>query len=355
MVHSTSFVQNLFRGIVEPRQAFPYPEPLTPAQFQFLEDMLPHLSKTAREVNDPLLNDKLASVPDNVMQVLKENLLFGLQVPEEYGGLGLTNSAYARVAQCAGADDLGVSIILGAHQSIGFKGISLFGTPEQKAKYLPKLATGENFAAFALTEPGSGSDAASIRTRAELAPDGSHWILNGSKVWISNGGIAEIFTVFAKTPVVDEASGETVEKVSAFIVERSFGGVTNGPPEDKMGIKCSNTAEVYFDNVPVPLENILLQPGDGFKVAMQILNNGRFGMGAVLSGTMKLAIEQAVNFAVNRKQFGSTIDHFGAIQEKIAHMAMRQYATESLGFMVSGIMDSGATVSWPRPRRPSPS
>merc|ERR1712079_981787 len=207
----------------------------------------------------------------------------------------------------------------------------------------PKLASGEQFAAFALTEPSSGSDANSIKTRAELSPDGKHYILNGSKIWISNGGIAEVFTVFAKTPVVDPKSGETVEKVSAFIVERKFGGVSHGPPEKKMGIKCSNTAEVYFEDCPIPAENVLGGVGNGFKVAMQILNNGRFGMAAALSGTMRAGITKAVEHATQRNQFGAKIDTYGTIQEKIARMSMVHYATESMAYMVSGIMDSGAT------------
>ena len=182
---------------------------------------------------------------------------FGLLVPEDLGGVGLCNTQYARVTEIVGANDLGVGIFIGAHQSIGYKGILIAGNPEQKAKYLPDLASGKTLAAFALTEPSSGSDANSIKSRAELSPDGKHWILNGSKIWISNGGIAEIFTVFAKTPVPDPKSGAVVEKVSAFIVERSFGGVSHGPPEKKMGIKCSNTAEVYFENVPVPVENVI--------------------------------------------------------------------------------------------------
>merc|ERR1712141_433949 len=232
---------------------------------------------------------------------------------------------------------------IGAHQSIGFKGILIAGSPEQKEKYLPRLASGEDFAAFALTEPSSGPDANSIKTRADLSPDGNHWILNGAKIWISNGGIAEIFTVFAKTPVPDEKSGEMVEKVSAFIVERKFGGVSHGPPENKMGIKCSNTAEVYFENTPIPVENVIGKPGEGFKVAMQILNNGRFGMAAALSGTQRFAIKKAVDHAITRHQFGGRIDSYGTIQEKIARMSMVHYATESMAYMVSGIMDSGAT------------
>uniref|UniRef100_A0A671P9F7 Very long-chain specific acyl-CoA dehydrogenase, mitochondrial n=1 Tax=Sinocyclocheilus anshuiensis TaxID=1608454 RepID=A0A671P9F7_9TELE len=160
---------------------------------------------------------------------------------------------------------------------------------------------------------------------------------------LSNGGIAEIFTVFAKTPMKDEKTGEMKDKITAFIVERSFGGVTHGPPEKKMGIKASNTAEVYFENVRVPAECVLGDVGGGFKVAMNILNNGRFGMAAALSGTMKGVIAKAVDHAASRTQFGNKIHNYGAIQEKMARMAMLQYVTESMAYMVSGNMDSGAT------------
>merc|ERR1719222_1498953 len=282
------------------------------------------------EQNDPLMNDQMETVPEETVNALRELGAFGLQVPVELDGVGLTNTQYARLTEVVGGNDLGVGILLA-------------GTPEQKEKYLPKLASGENFAAFALTEPSSGSDAGSIKTRAVLNKEGTHWILNGGKIWITNGGIAEIFTVFAKTPIMDPATGTETEKVSAFIVERSFGGVTNGPPENKMGIKCSNTAEVYFENTPIPVENVLRSPGEGFKVAMEILNNGRFGMGTALSGTMRSVIKKATDHATQRVQFGSGIDGYGAIQEKIARMSMLHYATESMAYMVAGVMDSGAS------------
>jgi len=247
------------------------------------------------------------------------------------------------LVEIVGTHDLGVGITLGAHQSIGFKGILLFGTKAQKEKYLPKLASGETIAAFCLTEPSSGSDAASIRTSAVPSPCGKYYTLNGSKIWISNGGLADVFTVFAKTPVTDAATGAVKEKITAFVVERSFGGVTHGPPEKKMGIKASNTAEVYFDGVRVPSENVLGKVGGGFKVAMHILNNGRFGMAAALAGTMRGIIAKAVDHAANRTQFGEKIHNFGLIQEKLARMAMLQYVTESMAYMVSANMDQGAT------------
>merc|ERR1719277_797171 len=309
-VTSNSFVQNVFRGMIEPTQVFPFPVALDEEQRENLEMLVPIAERVMEEQNDPLLNDQLESVPEDTVNALRELGAFGLQVPVELDGVGLTNTQYARLTEVVGGNDLGVGIFIGAHQSIGFKGILLCGTDEQKAKYLPKLASGENFAAFALTEPSSGSDAGSIKTRAELNKEGTHWILNGGKIWISNGGIAEIFTVFAKTPIKDEATGTVTEKVSAFIVERSFGGVTNGPPEKKMGIKCSNTAEVYFDDVIIPAENIIGEVGDGFKVAMEVLNSGRFGMGATLNGTQKGLIARATEFAKNRTQFRDKIYNF---------------------------------------------
>merc|ERR1719180_641746 len=332
-VNSNSFVQNVFRGIVETEQVFPYPTALDEEQAENLQMLVPIAERVMTEQNDPLLNDQLESVPEDTINALRDLGAFGLQVPVELDGVGLTNTQYARLTEVVGGNDLGVGIFIGAHQSIGFKGILLCGTDAQKEQYLPKLASGENFAAFALTEPSSGSDAGSIKTRAELNEAGTHWILNG--------GIAEIFTVFCKTPITDEKTGTVTEKVSAFIVERAFGGVTHGPPEKKMGIKCSNTAEVYFENTPIPVENVLSKPGDGFKVAMEILNNGRFGMGAALSGTMRSVIAKATDHATQRTQFGSRIDDYGAIQEKIAKMSMLHYATESMAYMVAGVMDQG--------------
>lgn len=340
---SQSFAVNMFKGQIQTAQVFPYPSVLNEEQEQFLQELVGPVNKFFEEVNDPAKNDALEKVEDNTMEGLKEMGAFGLQVPVDLGGLGLKNTQYARLVEIVGTYDLGVGITLGAHQSIGFKGILLYGNPAQKEKYLPKLASGEHVAAFCLTEPASGSDAASIRTTAVPSPCGKYFTMNGSKIWISNGGLAEIFTVFAKTPMKDPKTGEMKDKISAFIVERSFGGVTSGPPEKKMGIKASNTAEVYFDNVRVPAECLLGEVGEGFKVAMNILNNGRFGMAAALSGTMKGAITKAVDHAANRTQFGSKIHTYGVIQEKMARMAMLQYVTESFAYMISGNMDSGAT------------
>ena len=204
----------------------------------------------AEEIDSKLM-DETKTIPDETLDALKAMGLFGLQIDEDLDGLGLSNTGYARVCEEISVDaSLAVTVM--AHQSIGLKGILLNGNEEQKRKYLPKLATGEEMAAFALTEPTSGSDAQSIRTRATLSEDGSHFLLNGGKIWISNGGWADVMTVFAQVEMPDGK-----DKVTAFIVERAFGGVTSGPPEDKLGIRASNTCEVVFENCPVPVANVL--------------------------------------------------------------------------------------------------
>lgn len=336
-----SFAMGIFTGKAHVDQMFPFPQVLNQDQEEFLTALIDPVEKFMSEENNAAVNDTNAEIEPDTLQGLKEMGAFGLQVPAELDGVGLNNTQYARLVEIVGKYDLGVGIALGAHQSIGFKGILLAGTEEQRKKYLPSLATGEKMAAFCLTEPSSGSDAASIRTNAKLSPDGKHWIMNGGKIWISNGGIAEVFTVFAQTPVKDEKSGEMKNKVTAFIVERAFGGVTSGAPENKMGIKCSNTAEVHFEDVKIPVENVLGGVGNGFKVAMNILNNGRFGMGAALSGTQRGLIAQAVDFAANRTQFGQKISNFGVIQEKIARMTLKHFVSESMAYIVCGLMDQG--------------
>ncbi|XP_011166483.1 very long-chain specific acyl-CoA dehydrogenase, mitochondrial [Solenopsis invicta] len=338
---SESFTMNLFRGHLQLNQVCPYPEPMNEEQTDTIKMLIDPLEKFYEEVNDAAKNDQNACVDEKTLKALWDFGGFSLQVPTEYGGLGLTNTQYSRVVEICGYNDLGVGITLGAHQSIGFKGILLFGTPEQKAKYLPQVCSG-TYAAFCLTEPSSGSDASSIRSRAVKSADGSHYILNGSKIWISNGGIANIMTVFAQVPMKDPKTGETKDKITAFIVERGFGGVTNGPPEKKMGIKCSNTAALFFEDVKIPAENVLGKEGEGFKVAMNILNNGRFGMAAALTGTMRYCINKAVNHATQRVQFGRTLDNYGTIQEKLGRMSILQYVTESLAYMISGNMDKGS-------------
>uniref|UniRef100_A0A182NB72 Very long-chain specific acyl-CoA dehydrogenase, mitochondrial n=1 Tax=Anopheles dirus TaxID=7168 RepID=A0A182NB72_9DIPT len=337
-----SFLTNIFRGQVQPEQVFPYPEALDAEQKEYIAAFVDPVTKFFEEVNDPVKNDVNAQIDEKTTEALWELGAFSLMVPPEYGGLGLNNTQYSRMCDIIGGQDLGLGIFIGAHQSIGFKGILLYGDKRQKEKYLPMVSTGKTYAAFALTEPSSGSDAGSIRCRAVKSADGKHYVLNGSKIWISNGGIADVMTVFAQTEQEDPKTGQKKDKVTAFIVERGFGGVSSGPPENKMGIKCSNTAEVYFEDVKIPIENVLGGEGNGFKVAMNILNNGRFGMAATLSGTMRACIQKAAEHATNRVQFGRKIETYGGIQEKLARMAMHHYVTQSMAYMISGNMDTGS-------------
>ncbi|KAM9185773.1 complex I assembly factor ACAD9, mitochondrial isoform 2-T2 [Dugong dugon] len=281
--------------------------------------------------------DQEGEIPKETLEKLKSLGLFGMQVPEEYGGLGLSNTMYARLGEIT-ALDASITVTLAAHQSIGLKGIIIAGSEEQKTKYLPRLASGEHIAAFCLTEPASGSDAASIRTRATLSEDKKHYILNGSKIWITNGGLADIFTVFAKTQIVD-SNNLIKDKITAFIVERNFGGVTNGKPEDKLGIRGSNTCEVHFENTKVPVENVLGEVGGGFKVAMNILNSGRFSMGSSVAGMLKKLIEMTAEYACTRKQFNKNLSEFGLIQEKFALMAQKAYVMESMAYLTAGLLD----------------
>ena len=302
---SDSFVFGLFKGQINPQNIFPYPSVFNQEEVDELNELFSASFDAFDGTNQALENDLRGDLDPEMVQMLRDFGLFGMQVPEDHGGLGMSNVQMARMSEIGGELDLGVSIYIGAHQSIGFKAILILGTPEMKEKYLPAVASGEKIAAFCLTEPSTGSDASSVQTRAVKQDDGSY-LMNGGKIWITGGGIADIFTVFAQVPVEQE-DGSTKDKMTAFIVERDFGGVTHGAPEKKMGIKCSNTAEVYFDDVRIPAENVIGEVGEGFKVAMEVLNSGRYGMGATLNGTQKGLIKKATEFAANRTQFRSKI------------------------------------------------
>ncbi|XP_046403316.1 complex I assembly factor ACAD9, mitochondrial-like isoform X2 [Ischnura elegans] len=330
------FVKNFFLGRFD-TEYLAYPEVLNGEGLQNLSEMISPLEKFFSQVNS-LEIDKTSNIPDETLSAVKELGLFGQQIPTEYGGLGLNATEYARFAEITALDG-SIAVTLAAHQAIGLKGILIAGNKAQKEKYLPRLATGELIAAYCLTEPGSGSDAASIKTRATLSPDGKTWHLNGNKIWITNGGIADVFTVFAKTEIED-VHGKKQDKITAFLVERKFGGVTNGRPEDKLGIRGSNTCEVNFDNTPVPAENVLGKPGEGFKLAMNILNSGRFSMGSSSAGVLKKLMQITAEHAISRKQFGFHLKDFGIIQEKFAKIACKIYAMESMAYLTAGMIDN---------------
>src|ERR1700734_2433054 len=328
-----SVAKGLIAGHILEDQLFPYPQLRDRDQevLRMMVDAIDDFLGPKRE--DFKRWDREAAQPAEFIQGLRDLGLFGLIIPEEHGGLGLSNAGYARVLSQSSSHDSSVSLTIGAHSSIGMKGILLFGTAEQRARYLPKLASGEMIAAFCLTESGAGSDAASIRTQAAKNADGS-WTLNGEKIWITNGGIADLYTVFART---SSAAG----KITAFVVEAAWPGVSHGPHEDKMGIRASSTTTVNFADVRVPAGNVLDAEGKGFKVAMAILNNGRTGLGGGAVGGMKTLIALATQQAQTRKQFGTPIAQFGLVREKISQMTIDCFAAESAVWMVAHYIDSG--------------
>ncbi len=329
-----SFMKALFHGVIAEDMIFPYPE--LPSDDRENTSMILDSVRRYFAANvDAAKIDREHAIPPEVMDGLKSLGLFGLQIPTDHDGIGLSASAYARVMQEVGGLDASIAVMLGAHQSIGLKGILLFGTPEQKRRYLPKLATGEWTAAFALTEPSAGSDAAAIKTRAELSADGSHYVLNGSKIWITNGGFADVFTVFARTSSLDEGQKP---KITAFIVERGM-GVKNGPNEHKLGIRGSSTTELFFDDVKVPKENVLGEVGRGFKVAMEVLNSGRLGLASGSLGMCSVLLKLGLERVQERRAFGRAIGEFGLIKDKVSAMLAQTFALESMTYLTAGIVD----------------
>ncbi|HQT23490.1 MAG: acyl-CoA dehydrogenase [Sphingobacteriales bacterium 17-39-43] len=256
--------------------------------------------------------------------------LLAVSIPEEYGGFGKNFNTSMLVADSVGAG-CSFAVALSAHTGIGTLPILYYGTKEQKDKYIPKLATGEWKASYCLTEPNSGSDANSGRTKAVLNAEGTHYLITGQKMWITNGGFADIFIVFAKI-------GED-KNLSAFIVEKDFGGITMNPEEHKLGIKGSSTRQVFFTDCPVPVANLLSERENGFKIAVNILNIGRIKLGVAAIGSSRKVLNQAINYSNERIQFGLPISKFGAIRYKLAEMATRNFALESASYRAGQNID----------------
>ena len=270
------------------------------------------------------------SITRDLLKKAGELGLSGVEIPEAYGGLEMDKVTAAVIADHI-AKYAGFATTWGGHSGIGTLPIVYFGTEQQKQKYLPKLAAGEMVGAYALSEATSGSDALNCRTRATLSPDGKHYILNGEKMWITNAGFADLFTVFAK---IDG------EKFTAFLVERTFPGFSVGAEEHKMGIRGSSTCPIILNDCKVPVDNLLGEIGKGHIIAFNILNIGRFKLGAMCVGGARVSLENAVGYAKQRKAFGKVIADFGLVREKIANMATLTYVGESLVFRTVGMMDA---------------
>src|SRR3954468_16931057 len=304
-----------------------------------LNAILDSLRSWAADNVDSAKFDHDAKFPDGVRQGLHELGVMGLSIPEEYGGFGASAKVYNRVFGEVGSIDPALTVYFGAHQSIGCKGIVLFGSEAQKTKYLPRCASGELVAAFCLTEPGSGSDAQAMKSTATLSADGTHYLLTGTKIWISNAGYADLFTVFAKVAV--EKDGKTKQRVTAFIVDAHAPGISLGKVEEKMGIKASDTRAVFFSDVKVPVEDRLGDVGNGFHIALEVLNSGRLGLAAGSARGARRIMHEAIKYANQREQFGRPIASFEMIQKKIASLAADCYALDSAVFLCAEMVDRG--------------
>ncbi|HEY5747524.1 MAG TPA: acyl-CoA dehydrogenase family protein [Chryseolinea sp.] len=296
------------------------PEEFSEEQQMIQQQCKDFLTKEVFNRLDEIDSQKDPKLMPTLLDKAGELGLLGTSVPTEYGGFGMDFNTTMLVAEVIGGGH-SVAVALSAHTGIGTLPIVYYGSEEQKKKYLPKLATGEYKAAYCLTEPDSGSDANSGKTKAVLSADGKHYVINGQKMWITNGGFADVYIVFAKI--------DNDKNLSAFIVEKAFGGITMNEEEHKMGIKGSSTRQIFFNDCKVPVENLLSERENGFKIAVNILNVGRIKLGVAAIGGSKKTISTAVNYAKERKQFGTAIANFGAIKHKIAEMVTKVFVSES--------------------------
>lgn len=325
-----------------------YQDVFIPEEFDEEQQMIAQTCRDflATEIH-PIL-DRIDSQEEGLMPALMDKAgelgILGVSIPEEFGGFGKNFNTSMLVADVCGAGH-SFAVALSAHTGIGTLPILYYGNEAQKAKYIPKLGTGEWKASYCLTEPNSGSDANSGKTKAKLTADGKHYVINGQKMWITNGGFADIFIVFAK---IDDD-----KNLTAFIIEKDFGGITMNPEEHKMGIKGSSTRQVFFNDCHVPVENMLSERENGFKIAVNILNIGRIKLAAAAIGGSKEVLSLAVNYSNERIQFDRQISKYGAIRFKIAEMASKIYAVEAANYragqniddaydaLVAGGMDAG--------------
>jgi acyl-CoA dehydrogenase family member 9 len=323
----SSFAKSLFLGHIHDELVFPFPKP-DPAE----QDRIRALIGALREMPyDPRRVEEERWIGDETIAELGERGLMGLYVPEEYGGQGLSQTGYCRVSEVFAQIDPTLSVIMGVHQSIGMKGIVLFGSDEQKARLLPDLASGRGLAAFALTEPNAGSDVKGIETRAEREADGA-WRLDGIKHYIGNGSRADVLVTFART-------GD--DEFTAFIVERGMAGFEPGHRFDTMGLRGNDLRELSFNGVRIPPENVLGERGDGFRIAMHVLNNGRLSLGTGSVGGAKFLLDRTIDHVKERRQFGRPLADFELVQDKVGWMVAHLFGVEAMAYLTTGLVDKG--------------
>ena len=336
--HTTGFVKQLFRGQFDASRVFPFPEPpavVVKSTNHFIEKFRQVLD----EHLDPVWNDRHATVPAQTIRALGECGFLGMTIPKEYGGLGMPQYSYCKAIEELSKRCGGTSVMTGAHQSIGLRAILLFGNEKQK-QMLRKLSAGEELAAFALTEPEAGSDANNVQTRAVFDAAKNVWRINGQKRWITNGAIAGVLTVLAKTEI-DTPEGKR-DKVTAFIVRPEMPGFRVVEPSlEKVGIRASMQAKLEFIDMEVPAENVLGEVGKGLKIGLSVLDYGRLSFGAGCASVARECLRRSLEHVRRRVQFGEPIGKFGLIQEKIARMAALAYAMESTAGLVVNAFDNG--------------
>jgi acyl-CoA dehydrogenase family protein 9 len=342
----TGFVKSLFFGKFNGALLFPYPE-VDPEERPLVEQALAELRKFADEHIDAAEIDRICDIPRHVIDGLAQLGVLGMTAPREFGGRGFSQLGYLKIMELIGGHCASTAVFVNAHHSIGIRSLLLFGTPEQKARWLPDLVNGRALAAFALTEPEAGSDAGNVQTTATPSPDGKTWFLSGEKRYITNGGIAQVLTVMARTPVnhgsgATGAGGQGKTQVTAFLVTPDLPGfevVEARMP--KCGIRGTATARLAFHNMPVPAENILGPIGKGLRVALTVLDFGRTTFGGSCTGAAKACLKAAVAHAKKRVQFKQTLSEFELVKKKIAFMAANAFAMEATTAQCAAVIDRG--------------
>ncbi len=340
-VEVQSFLKALFEGYIEESLIFPFPEVSDETK-----ETVQAFSDAYKDFDAQFIDsDKIDAehhFPREVVKGLGDLGAMGMTIPEEYGGSGFSAAAYCKMMELIGPLDASAAIVIGAHQSIGLKPLLLFGNEEQKKKWLPDLAAGKLVGAFCLTEPEAGSDAGSLKTTAVLDPKTNEYVLNGTKQWISNGGFASFFTVFARIPS-DLPDDRKVKEIVCFAVvsdpNADLPGLTRAPEEKKLGLCASSTCQIILENCRVPAFNLIGGVGQGFKVAVETLNTGRTSLGAGSVGGSKVMIKLAAEHATQRKQFKTRIADFEIIRHKITRMVANTYALESMVYLTTGLVD----------------
>ena len=343
-----SFTRGIFAGAIHDDLLFPYPESLDrrnpgeAALVRRLSRELDRMHKTG--LIDPTKIDEEETVGDDVIAEFGRVGMLGLTIPRKYGGLELSHTGYARIFQHLSTIDASLAVMVGVHCGLGSKAIVLYGTDEQKERYLPMLARGETLAAYALTEPEIGSDAQNIRTTAQLSPDGTRWVLNGHKIWIGNAHRAGVIATFAQTPV--ERRGEMVPRLTAFIIRPDMQGFRVLGTVRKLGIRGSTQAELLYENLEIPSDHVLGSVGKGFTVAVNVLNAGRLTLAAGCTGAAKRVLREMSTYAEQRVQFGHPLAHFEITQRKMSQLTANVYACDAmLGVLASLADEPGSEFS----------